>query len=64
MKEMNRGQKENQEFNARTVDGPNEVQKFSHPSVPEKMLKDCTEAATEELPRKKIELGEVGRRTR
>ena len=28
-------------------------------SEPEKMLKDCTEAATEELSRKEIELGEV-----
>ena len=43
---------------ARKGDDHSKVQEVSHPSEPEKMLKDCTEAATEELSRKKIELCE------
>ena len=43
----------------RKGDGHIMVQEVSYPSEPEKMLKDYTEAATEELSRKKMELSEV-----
>ena len=58
VKEMSRGQKEEEEVKARKGDGHSVVQEVSHPSEPEKMLKDYTEAATEELSRKQIELSE------
>ena len=35
------------------------VEEVSHPSEPEKMLKDDTEAATQEFFRKKMELSKV-----
>ena len=43
---------------ARIVDEHSKAHEVSHPSEPERMLKDCTEAATEELSRNTIELKE------
>ena len=45
-KETNRGQKEKDEVTARKGE-TNMVHEVSHPSEPEKMLQDYTEAATE-----------------
>ena len=59
MKEMNRGQKEKEEVKARKGDEHSEVHEVSHSSEPERMLKECTEAATEELSKKQAELDEV-----
>ena len=53
MKEMSRGQKETEEVKARKGDDHSKVPEVSHPSEPWKMLKGCTEAATQELSRKK-----------
>ena len=57
MNETNGGQKEKEEVKTRKRDGRSMVQEASHHNEPEKMLKDCTEAAKEELSRKKLELG-------
>ena len=46
---------------ARIVDEHSKVHEVSHPSEPERMLKDCTEAATDELSRNTIELKEKKR---
>ena len=59
VKEMNREQKEKKEVKARRGDEHSKVHEVSHPSEPERMLKDCTEIATEELSRKKLELDDV-----
>ena len=57
MKEMNRGQRD--EVKAREGEAQNIVHEVSHSSEPEKMLQDYTEAATEELSRKKNDLSEL-----
>ena len=49
---------------ARIVDEHSKAHEVSHPSEPERMLKDCTEAATEELSRNTIELKEKKRRVK
>ena len=56
MKEMRRGEKEKDEVKARKDEAQNMVLEVSHPSEPERMLQDYSEAATEELSRKKNEL--------
>ena len=50
---MSRGQKEIEEVKARKGDDHSKVPEVSYPSEPWKMLKDCTEAATQEHSRKK-----------
>ena len=47
------------EVKARKGDEHRKVHEVSHPSESERMLKDCTQAATEELSRKKNELDDV-----
>ena len=47
------------EVKARKGDEHRKVHEASHPSEPERMLKECIEAATEELSKKENELDEV-----
>ena len=48
-REVNRGQKGKEEVKATKDDEHSKVHEVSHPSEPERMLKECTEAASEEL---------------
>ena len=59
MKEIIEGRRKKEEAKAREGDEHSKVHEASHPSEPERMLKECIEAATEELSKKKNELDEV-----